>query len=65
MGILTDSTDIDECALKSLKRELPKVAYPERDSLLYFILKRLGWIESHNLNADGNTFVKMLNPDKV
>lgn len=57
-----DYSDTDQCALRSLKRDLPAVAYPEMDSLLYHILKKLGWKEEHRLDAPGTRFVKMVNP---
>lgn len=67
---MVDFTDVDRCALRSLKRDLPSVAYPERDSLLHFILQTLGWKEEHCVEAsvpDGPyvQFVKMTNPERI
>lgn len=70
-GTGMDYTDIDPdgCALRSLKRDLPPVAYVEEDSLLHYILQTLGWKEEHSVDAsvpDGPyiKFIKMINPNK-
>lgn len=64
-----DFSDVDKCALRSLRRDLPAVAYPEKDSLLHYILQTLGWKEEHNIEAslpDGPCvqFIKMSNPHR-
>lgn len=68
MGVsitMPDYTDIDAIALQKFKRELPAVAFPERDSLLHFILKALGWKEEHSIDTVECQFVKMSNPERM